>query len=70
MTESVDSVQASAGQFSFATDFSRWYAPFTMTLSRLQPDFHDSITAKRGSNKAPFTGLPREAGFRLAPWGR
>jgi len=41
-----------------------------MTLSRLQPGFHDSTTANGFNKQAPFTGLPREAGFRLAPRGR
>ena len=61
MTILADPMPASAGSLLFAADFSRWWTPFTTPLSRLQPDFHDSITAN--GSKSPVHGASPQSGL-------
>jgi len=51
----------------FAIGFSRWWVSISISLSRLQPGFHDSTTAKGISNKPCSRGFPAESGFQAGP---
>ena len=60
MTESADSMPALAGQFSFASDFSRWCAPLTITLIWLSTGWHAQAFGAGMASRIP---QPRSRGF-------